>query len=240
MVKIRLDQYLAKQGKVSSRSQAENYIKLGFVKVDGAVIKQSSKLVGENNVVVITSEKIYVSRAAFKLESVTNKFDINFNRSSVLDVGSSTGGFTDYVLKHGADKVIAVDVGTNQMDPVLRMNKKIELHEQTDIRHVSKLSTKVDFVLIDVSFISIREVLNHLLKLIDKQCLVVAMVKPQFELLSSTNLNKGVVKNESIRRQALKDFELWVKTNYKIVNKADSDVLGQKGNRERFYLLKIS
>lgn len=239
MAKIRLDNYLVKQGKIKSRSQAENYIKLGFVKVDGEIIKQASRLVNEKNVVVITSEKIYVSRAAFKLDSVTSRFGLDFRNKAVLDVGSSTGGFTDYALKHGAAKVVAVDVGTNQMDGVLRLNQKVELHEQTDIRHVNKLSTKVNFVLIDVSFISIKEVLTHLPKIIEKDCLIVAMVKPQFELSSASKLNKGVIKNESIRRQVLKEFEQWAKHKYKLIDKADSDVQGQKGNRERFYLIKL-
>lgn len=240
MSKIRLDKYLVKQGKINSRSQAENYIKLGFVKVDGEIVKQASRLVNEKNVVVITSEKIYVSRAAFKLDSVASRFGLDFRDKTVLDVGSSTGGFTDYALKHGAAKVVAVDVGTNQMDDVLRLNQKVELYEQTDIRHVNNLSTKVNFVLIDVSFISIKEVLNHIPKIINKDCLVVAMVKPQFELSSASELNKGVIKNESIRRQVLKEFEQWVKHKYKLIDKADSDIRGQKGNRERFYLIKLN
>ncbi|MBW3569238.1 TlyA family RNA methyltransferase [Candidatus Parcubacteria bacterium] len=223
---------------VSSRSQAENYIKLGYVKVDGRVVDRPSKQVTDKSVVTFTAEKTYVSRAALKLESVADGFKLNFNSKVVLDVGSSTGGFSEYTLRHGAAKIIAVEAGKNQMNPVLRQDKKIELHEQTDIRDVNSLSTKVDIVLIDVSFISIREVLLHLRNMLDPDSLILAMVKPQFEMLGENRKHKGVVKNESIRRAIFKEFEQWVKQKYKIMDKADSRVSGEKGNRERFYLLK--
>lgn len=233
----RLDQYLHKKKLVSSRSQAENYIKLGYVKLDGAIVLKPSKLVGENSVVILTAEKTYVSRAALKLESVAREFGLNFNDQAVLDVGSSTGGFTQFALNGGAAKVIAVEAGTNQMDSSLKLNQKIELHEQTDIRDVKSLSTKVDIVLIDVSFISLREILPHLLTIIKNDSRIVAMVKPQFEIGTAERKHKGVIKNESIRRTVFKEFEQWVKTSYKIINKADSKVAGEKGNKERFYLL---
>jgi 23S rRNA (cytidine1920-2'-O)/16S rRNA (cytidine1409-2'-O)-methyltransferase len=234
----RLDQSLLKKKLVSSRSQAENYIKLGYVKLDGVVVTKPSKIVTDNSVVVLTANKTYVSRAALKLESVADSLNLDFNHKAVLDVGSSTGGFTDFALSRGADKVIAIEAGTNQMDTVLRLNQKIELHEQTDIRNVKQLSTKVDIVVIDVSFISIREVLAHLKSIIDLKCQVVAMVKPQFELTENSKKHKGVVKNESMRRSIFKEFEQWVKQMYKIIDKSDSQVYGEKGNKERFYLLK--
>lgn len=233
----RLDKYLVERGLARTRSQAENYIKLGSVKVNGAVVKKSGAKVHENAVVELTSEIKYVSRGALKLESVATKLGLDFNHKVVLDVGSSTGGFTDYVLQHGASKVIAVDVGKNQLDVSLRHSKKIELHEQTDIRDVKNLSTKVDFCLIDVSFISIRLVLEHLLKLLDKDCLIAAMLKPQFEA-ADRDKQKGVIKNEKLRRSILKDFETWAKMYFKVIDKQDSEVHGPKGNIERFYLLK--
>lgn len=234
----RLDQYLLKKKSISSRSQAENYIKLGYVKLDGVVVTKPSKLVAENSVVVLTAEKTYVSRAALKLESVADSFHLDFSHKTVLDVGSSTGGFTDFALARGADKVIAVEAGTNQMDTTLRLNKKIELHEQTDIRDVKQLSTNVDIVLVDVSFISIREVLAHLVNIIRPDCLLAAMVKPQFEINQNSRKHKGVIKNESIRRLIFKEFEQWAKQRYKIINKSDSRIHGEKGNKERFYLLR--
>lgn len=236
---MRLDNYLVDQGLVSTRSQAENYIKLGKVTVNNNIITKSSHNIAKNTVVKLTSPKKYVSRAGFKLESVADRFKLDFTNKAVLDVGSSTGGFSDYALQHGAAKIIAVDVGTNQMDKHLRLNPKVELHEQTDIRHINNLSTKVDYCLIDVSFISIKLVLQHLRNLVDKDSMIVAMVKPQFEAENPRDKNKGVIKNESIRRSVLKDFERYAVKYYKIIDKADSKVAGPKGNVERFYLLRL-
>ena len=235
----RLDEYLFLKGYVYSRSQAENYIKLGKVTVDGEVVKKPATKVSKNNVVMLTAEKKYVSRGGLKLESVADSLTLNFRGKTVLDVGSSTGGFTDYVLQHGAYKVVAVDVGKNQMDRRLQQNPKIELHEQTDIRSLKSLSTKVDYVVIDVSFISIREILKHLKTLLNTDAKIVAMVKPQFESKDAMSKHKGVIKNESLRRKILSEFEIWAKTDYKIINKSDSKIHGEKGNRERFYLLGL-
>ncbi|HEX5456385.1 MAG TPA: TlyA family RNA methyltransferase [Candidatus Saccharimonadales bacterium] len=238
MTRNRLDHYLVARGLAATRSQADNYIKLGRVEVNGQIVMKSSYNIAENAVVNLTSPIKYVSRAALKLESVTDKFRLDFSVKVVLDVGSSTGGFTDYALQHGASRIIAVDVGKNQMDGSLRHDPRIELHEQTDIRNIKKLSTKIDYCLIDVSFISIRPVLKHLHVLLENDCMIIAMVKPQFEANNREFKHKGVIKNEGMRRKILKDFEGWARSRYKIIDKADSRVAGPKGNIERFYLLK--
>lgn len=236
--KIRLDELLELKGKTKTRSKAEKYIKMGFVSVNGKVVIKPGLKYDKNADVKITSEKLYVSRAGFKLDSVMRPLGLNFKDKVVLDVGSSTGGFSDLAIQHGAAKIIAVDVGTAQMDEELKTNKKIELREQTDIRDVTKLSQPVDIVLIDVSFISIRKVLEHLPKIIEPKGKIVAMVKPQFES-NDAQKNKGVIKNAAIRRKILKEFEMWVSSTYKILNKSDSQITGDKGNLERFYLLQL-
>src|SRR5690606_6729868 len=111
-------------------------------------------------------------------------------------------------------------------------NPKIELHEQTDIKAIKSLSTKINIVLIDVSFTSVKPILIHLLSLIPEDCVIVAMVKPQFEAPDNYK-HKGVIKNQSIRRKVLKEFEDWVKNKFKIIDKADSGIAGEKGNVER-------
>lgn len=179
----------------------------------------------------------YVSRGGLKLSSVAPKLGLNFGGKVVLDVGSSTGGFSDYALQHGAKKVIAVDSGKNQMHPSLRVNDKIELHEKTDIRSLSSLSTPADIVVIDVSFISISEVLPAIAKLVSRDCDIVAMVKPQFEANASEK-NHGVIKNDHVRRDILKNFESWATRKFVIIAKADSSLSGARGNVERFYLLR--
>jgi 23S rRNA (cytidine1920-2'-O)/16S rRNA (cytidine1409-2'-O)-methyltransferase len=185
-----------------------------------------------------SADSPYVSRAALKLDSAAGKLRFNFKGKTVLDVGSSTGGFTDYALRGGAARVIAVDSGTEQMHPSLRTNPKVQLHEKTDIRDFIT-DDKIDIVLIDVSFISLREVLPAVAKLSSKDTLIAALLKPQFEARAK-DLNRGVIKNDSIRRQIFKDFELWSKNYFVIKAKADSEVAGSRGNRERFYVLKFA
>jgi 23S rRNA (cytidine1920-2'-O)/16S rRNA (cytidine1409-2'-O)-methyltransferase len=238
MAKSRLDQALVSRGLVSTRSQAESYIKLGQVIVNEQPITKPGFLVTSADVIGLTTEERYVSRAALKLGSVTETLKLNFQNKIVLDVGSSTGGFTDYSLQHGASKVIAVEVGTQQLHPSLRGHSRIELHEQTDIRAMQTLSSSPDIVVIDVSFISLREILPHLRTLVNRQATTVAMVKPQFEAQQSLLKHKGVVKNDTMRRQILKEFEAWAGHAWLIQDKADSAIKGAKGNQERFYVLK--
>ncbi len=237
MTKQRLDQLLAVKGLVTSRSQAESWIKLGKVTVDGKVATKSGQFVNENASLKVTAKERYVSRAGLKLASVAELLKVDFAKKMVLDVGSSTGGFTDYALQHGAKKVIAVDVGTHQMHPSLRRDGRIELHEKTDIRDFVVVK-KIDIVVIDVSFISLREILPSVAR-IAPNAQIVAMVKPQFEA-GRDQVNKGVIKNDSVRRQILRDFETWAKSLFFIVDKRDSEVAGGKGNRERFYLLQTT
>ena len=236
-MKIRLDNLLVDRKMVESRSQAESYIKLGKITVDGVKRTKPGFFVDVNSELKILQQVQYVSRAGLKLESVAKKMQIDFRDKTVLDVGSSTGGFTDYSLKNGAKKVIAVDVGTEQLHPKLRLNKKVELHEKTDIRNF-KTDQKIDVVVIDVSFISIKEILPSVVNLSNKNTKIVAMVKPQFEVGRNGTVN-GVVKNNSYRRKILQDFENWCRSNnLYIENKRDSEVKGTKGNQERFYILK--
>jgi 23S rRNA (cytidine1920-2'-O)/16S rRNA (cytidine1409-2'-O)-methyltransferase len=233
--KKRLDVALAQRGLVASRSQAESYIKLGKVKVNGKILNKSSILVREDDALEIRGEEQYVGRAALKLASVAGKFKLDFKGKIVLDVGSSTGGFTDYALKRGAAQVIAVDVGTDQLHPSLRTNPKVQLHEKTDIRDFAT-DQQIDIIMIDVSFISLRQVLPAVAKLTSQNTQIAAMLKPQFEA-QPRDVNKGVIKNDAVRRRILKDFETWAKDYFIIKDKADSEVTGAKGNKERFYLL---
>lgn len=237
-MKQRLDHMLVSRDLCSTRSQAESWIRLGKVTVDGKVITKAGYFVREDAEVKLAAEQQYVSRAGLKLASVAEILRVDFADKVVLDVGSSTGGFTDYSLRHGARKVIAVDVGTNQLHAKLLGHPKIELHEQTDIRDMDELSDAPDTVVIDVSFISLREILPHIAKLSHKNTQILAMVKPQFEAGHDAK-HKGVIKNDSMRRNILKHFELWVKNYFVIVDKADSEVAGARGNRERFYALRL-
>ena len=236
-MKARLDTELAKRGLTQSRSQAENLIRLGQIEVDGRIASKPGQPVGPDSIIKLLASERYVSRAGLKLASVAANFKIDFTDKVVLDIGSSTGGFTDYALQHGASRVIAVDVGTDQLHPSLRSDERIELHEKTDIRDFVTDQT-IDIIVGDVSFISLREILPHVAKnLMQPSTQLVAMVKPQFEA-GRGQVNKGVIKNDKVRRQILADFEEWSQRYFVVRDKRDSDVAGQKGNVERFYVLK--
>ena len=237
MAKTRLDQLLVIKGLVSSRSQAESWIGLGKVTVDGRVATKAGQFVREDADVRLAAEEKYVSRAGLKLASVAKLLGVDFAGKTVLDVGSSTGGFTDYALQHGAKKVVTVDVGTEQLHPSLRGDERIDLYEKTDIRDF-KTDHVIDIVVIDVSFISLHEILPAVARIAPK-AQVMAMVKPQFEA-GKAQVNKGIIKNDSVRRQILKDFEMWAKQYFIVRDKRDSEVRGQKGNQERFYLLQLA
>lgn len=221
----------------------------------------------------IVNEK---NRGYYKIEGAIRAFDFDFKNKTVLDIGSSTGGFTEIALEHGAKKVIAVEKGTNQMKTPLRHNSKVELHEKTDIFNVktSILSSEghpqslrgrsdepredgreerpeednilvsietPDIIVADVSFISLTKILKHAKDcLADKNTDFLVMLKPQFEA-NPSQLNRGVVKNEKIRREIIKNFEFWLKANdFVIVKKRDNDLAGKNGNLEKFYYLKLA
>ncbi|MBO7561044.1 TlyA family rRNA (cytidine-2'-O)-methyltransferase [Candidatus Saccharibacteria bacterium] len=203
----------------------------------------------------------FVSRAEGKLEGAVRAFHYDFRDKTVLDIGSSTGGFTELALKLGAKKVIAVEIGTKQMKAPLRYDPRIELHEKTDIfdcfregreqffkggKDVSgedKQATIIErpeVIVADVSFVSLLKVLKHVgPNIAGLKTDFLVMLKPQFEA-KSHQLLKGVVKNEKIRRDIIKDFEAQLKNfGFIIVNKRDNEVAGKNGNVERFYFLKI-
>lgn len=248
-MKHRLDQAMAMRGMVASRSQAESYIRLGKVKVEGQAITKPGHMITDEQGIVLLADEQYVSRAALKLASVAKVLELTFKGKTVLDVGSSTGGFTQYALRQGAEKIIAVEVGKDQLHPTLRNEPAIELYERTDIREMLPadarpqpdkhvMSVRPDMVVADVSFISLRDILPHVALLCGPQTDIVAMVKPQFEAAQSSLKHKGVIKNDKMRREILREFELWVKQHFIVVDKADSDIAGAKGNLERFYLLR--
>jgi len=145
MMKQRLDNELVRRGLVATRSQAESYTKLGKVTVDGHSITKPGYFISMNADINLSTDVQYVSRAGLKLESVASNLKLNFRGKVVLDVGSSTGGFTDYALRHGAKKVYAVDVGTDQLHSNLHGDKRIELHEKTDIRNFSQMRRPISY-----------------------------------------------------------------------------------------------
>lgn len=236
-MKQRLDKTMVGRGLVATRSAAENWIRLGKVTVNGRVPKKPGDMVSADDIIKLTARERYVSRAGLKLASVARTLNLDFRDATVLDVGSSTGGFTDYALQHGARKVIAVDVGTDQLHPSLRGDDRVELYEKTDMRDFTPSETP-NIVVMDVSFISSRQLLPHIASVCTVDTKMAIMVKPQFEAGRGQLTRGGIVKNNTMRRDILRDFEIWAKRYFVIRAKADSEVKGAGGNAERFYLLQ--
>ena len=183
-----------------------------------------------------------VSRAEDKLRGAAETFSYDFRGKTVLDIGSSTGGFTEYALSCGAKKVIAVEKGTRQMKAPLRFDSRVELYEKTDIFTFElENETKIDTILADVSFVSLKKVLICAkAKFVSNTTDFLVMLKPQFEARPEQLVN-GVVKNERMRRDIIKEFEIFLRKNhFLIVKKRDNVLAGKNGNVERFYWLKIA
>lgn len=178
------------------------------------------------------------NRGYFKIKGAAGAFNFVFKDKVVLDIGSSTGGFTQYALDQGAKKVIAVEKGTNQMKEPLRSDPRVELHEKTDI---FDFVCKPDIILADVSFISLTKILKYAKDhLAGKNTDFLVMLKPQFEA-DDRDLKDGVIKNETIRRAVIKKFEQWLKFNgFVIINKKDNELSGKHGNTEKFYHLRLA
>ncbi len=202
----RLDKELVERGLVPTRAKAQELIKDGNIKVNGKVITKSSTTLSPSDTVEITDATTlkYVSRAGLKLEKAITEFSIDLTDKVVMDIGSSTGGFTDCALQNGASKIIAVDVGTNLMHPTLRNHPKVELHEQTNIKDLpSEKFKNLDYITIDVSFISLGKIFE---KLHAENCTanVIALIKPQFECGKAiADKYKGVILNPKIHLDIL-------------------------------------
>ncbi|RUM30511.1 MAG: TlyA family rRNA (cytidine-2'-O)-methyltransferase [Aquifex sp.] len=235
---MRLDKYLTDRGIVPSREKAQAVIMAGQVLVNGRVVdKPGYRLKGDEKVEVRELPK-YVSRGGDKLEWAIKRFSLNLKDKVILDVGSSTGGFTDCALKHGAKKVYAVDVGKGQMDYKLRQDPRVILYEETDARTLTEehVPEKVDMITCDVSFISSTKVLPNVFKFLKEEGLLLVLVKPQFELCPK-KVKKGIVRKKEHRREAIEKVANFLKENgFKILGIVKSRPKGTKGNEEFFIL----
>lgn len=228
------------RGLAETRSMAQAMIMAGEVSHNTTKLTKPGQVFDTDIALEIAERPRYVSRGGDKLASVAQELKINFKDAVVLDVGSSTGGFTDYALQNGAKKVYAVDVGTNQLAYKLRNDDRVVVMEQIDIRDIDGhlLDPTPNIAVIDVSFISLTKILYSVAKLLTDEGQIVAMAKPQFETDKLTaDKYKGVIKDEKLREQILADFESKIREDFEIIDKADSKVAGARGNKERFYLL---
>ena len=239
---MRLDKELVEKSLVPSRSKAQELIKEGFILVNGKTINKANYIVKETDIIEIKeNDKLkYVSRGGLKLEKAINEFNIDMTNKTVMDIGSSTGGFSDCALQHGASKIIAVDVGTNLMHESLRNNPKIDLHEQTNFKEFENSYFKdIDIAVCDVSFISLKRIIDKIASenvSIDMVCLI----KPQFECGKEiADKYKGIILNKQIHIDIIKDMiNYFNEKGFFIKNLTSSPIRGGDGNIE--YLILIS
>jgi 23S rRNA (cytidine1920-2'-O)/16S rRNA (cytidine1409-2'-O)-methyltransferase len=238
----RLDKLLVDRGLVSSRERARALIMEGKVVVNGVVVSKAGSIVDTGGELVLKENEIpYVSRGGLKLEAALRHFKIDPQGMVAMDVGCSTGGFTDCLLKKNAEKVYAIDVGYGQFDWSLRKDPRVTLIEKTNIRYLERetVPEEIELAVIDVSFISLLKVLPKVGEFLVPGGRVLALIKPQFEVGRGKVGKGGVVRDEAMRRSAVDAVrEGAAALGFVVIEICDSPILGQKGNKEYFICLK--
>lgn len=238
-VKQRLDILLVERGLADTRTKAQALIMAGQVSAGGRILDKPGQALDDTIELHLKDQPRYVSRAGDKLASVAEVLNLDFQGKTVLDVGSSTGGFTDFALQKGAAKVFCVDVGTAQLAYKLRQDSRVIVMEKTDIRE-AELPAPADIAVIDVSFISLTKILDAVAKLVRLDAPIVAMVKPQFEAGKAlADKYGGVIPMGEERDAVLAELRDWLADGFEIEAEADSGVAGAKGNLERFFKLAV-
>ena len=239
--KVRLDVLLVEKGLVSSCQRGHALIMAGKVLVNDERIDKPGVLVAEDDDIVLKGTDIpYVGRGGLKLEEALKSFKIKVDGLVCFDVGASTGGFIDCLLQHGASCVFAVDVGYGQLHWKLRQDPRVVIIERTNIRNMSTdvLPQLMDFVTIDVSFISLKIVVPSVIKFLKQNSRIIALIKPQFEVCKGKVGKGGVVRNSALHNEVIKDLsEFFTKTGLKCESVIPSPILGSKGNKEFFISL---
>lgn len=236
----RADVVLVEEKYFETRVRAQEAIKNGQVKVNGVVIKKTSQEIEPGQKIELAENILkYVSRGGLKLEKAIKEFKIDFNNKVVIDMGSSTGGFTQVSLLNGAKKVFAVDVGTNQLAEKLRQDPRVSVHEGTDIRNFPKVYfDESDIIVADISFISEIKILSAIYDKITNQNLVI-LIKPQFECgMEIAKKYKGLIKDYNLSKKiANKAVEDIKKIGFSVLGITDSPITGGDGNNEFIVLL---
>jgi 23S rRNA (cytidine1920-2'-O)/16S rRNA (cytidine1409-2'-O)-methyltransferase len=236
--KIRLDRLLADRGLVDSREKAQGMILAGLVMVDEQKQEKCGALVGQDAVVRLLGDPPkYVSRGGLKLEGALEHFRINLDGKVCLDIGSSTGGFTDCLLQHGAGKVFSVDGGTNQLDWKLRRDSRVAVLEQLNARYITfdRIGTHADLVTIDVSFISATMILPPLVPLLASPADLIVLVKPQFEVGKGLVGKGGIVRDLAQHQEAIaKVSRTLLELGFSDLASMESPLVGAEGNHEFF------
>ncbi len=232
---MRIDKYIQDKFNLKSRTYAENLIKTGSVLLRGKVVTKSSLDVGENDDIEIVNDENYASQGAYKLEKAFDDFSLDVNGKNCADIGCSNGGFTDCLLRHGAKHVLAVDVADCALDSKLLESGKVDFLK-ANARELPKNLEKVDFLCSDVSFISLKYVLQSMFDLLKNGGEAVVLVKPQFELDKSALTKSGIVTDEKLRKRAVESVKSYaISVGFEILDLSISPIRYENKNVE--YLL---
>ena len=230
-------------GSVSSEEEARALIMEGRIKIGNRIVSKPGDILPVGSKVEIVPKQPYVSRGGYKLEGAFNDFGLDVQNKTAIDIGSSTGGFTDYLLINGAKKVIAVDVGYGLLSWKLRNSEKVEILERTNIRYLnrSKLKYYADIAVVDVSFISIKKILSKIIDITAPDASILLLIKPQFELRREDVKHKGIVKEKQLHIKALTGIVDFLKgPRVFIKGIAFSRIRGTRGNIEFWIYLRKS
>lgn len=243
---MRLDHYLVLHHGLT-RNKAQQLIKSDLISVDAKICNKSSQLIGEGHIVTIVEDRrvAWVSRSAEKLAGFLEAYSIqnselNISWSNCLDVGSSTGGFSQVLLGYEVSHIDAVDVGTGQLHALLQNDPRVTSYEETDIRDFAKTKhTPYDIIVCDASFISLTQILDSMIALADSETKMILLYKPQFEVGREQLRKTGVPKDMKIVENKMKEFEELLRLkNMSIIKKEKSSLIGEAGNQEWIYMLE--
>ncbi len=241
-MKKRIDLLLTEKGLAESRARAQAYLMSGQVFVDGQKVDKAGMIVEENAEIKVKEKFPYVSRGALKIEKAYKEFGLEFIGKIICDIGSSTGGFTDFALQNGAKKVFAIDVGRGQLDQKLREDPRVVVMEKTNFRDISELPEKIDYFVCDVSFISLKKIIPQIKIIADYTTEAALLIKPQFEVGKEVaDKCKGVIKDEEIQQGVVEDIATFAEASgFKVKGLAESPITGAKGNKEFLIWLELS
>jgi len=242
--KVRLDLLLCDKGYYNSREKAKAAIMSGEVYINNVCLEKAGTLVKEDSFIEIKENKNpFVGRGGLKLKRALDIFNINLKNKIFLDIGASTGGFTDCLLKNGAQKVYSIDVGYGQLDYSLRIDERVVVLERTNFRYLDPdtINEKADGFVMDVSFISILKLVDHLKNFLKKNSFGIILIKPQFESSKEQIEKKGIIKNASTHKNILNNVaKVLVEKDYFIRNMTYSDIKGAKGNIEFLFYVTFN
>jgi len=241
MTKRRVDNLLVERGLVESQVKAQALIMAGEVVVEGKASIKPGTLVNEEAAITILEPPPFVSRGGIKLDYALDQFQLDVSAKVASDIGASTGGFTDCLLKRGASRVYAIDVGYGQLDYRLRQDSRVVVMDRVNARYPISLPEKVDLATIDLSFISVEKVLPSVAKLLKDAGYIIVLIKPQFEARREEVGKGGVIKQPIVHARVLGRFIAWmIDHGFRLGGLVASPILGASGNKEFFVLLRLT